>query len=374
MIPSTAPELCPLDDLTALLGADRAAHGRIVFAGGRALEVTAHRNRTAAALPEQFIAHVRPVKLSGPRDGRSQAHEQLRHVSADLGQRFVAALVSLSLCTAPVSAVVEQARTALSGFPTRTQQLGSWVIGTQVSRGRRRLAVWWRTPDGPVRAVAPYLADALRRAGLATTEPDNSAYVYITLGLSAGSDTATRFRVAPGQERRHWDMYDTATGATVRTYRDAEWARGAAESESRSAAAAQQAAVASWELPGIETGQVDNAQVRELAVALALGGHMPYGLTDVDYSQAAGFLIFVSPGEPAVASVVRIMEPGGAMRPKFRAGEPSVEREEFDQDLAAYARLLRGLGRQTTLTPVSVHTDLPSSLGPGQSPGEAGHH
>ncbi|MER6273900.1 hypothetical protein ACFY0B_43470 [Streptomyces sp. NPDC001797] len=107
----------------------------------------------------------------------------------------------------------------------------------------RCAVAWWHTLDGPSQAVAPFMADALRRAGLATTEPHGSGYVFFAEPPAEQSDT--RFPIAPAAAGDGWNLVDEFTGAGLRTYDDQEWAQGIAESANSKADAARRAHVAS---------------------------------------------------------------------------------------------------------------------------------
>jgi hypothetical protein len=190
--------------------------------------------------------------------------------------------------------------------------------------------------------MAPFMADALRRAGLATTEPHGSGYVFFA--EPPAEQSQTRFRIAPSASGEGWDLVDKFTGACVRTYDDPEWAQGITESANREEDAARRAQVASMDLPGLSADLIEQEQFRTLAVELATAGHMPYGLTDVDYTQTPGFHICPS-AEPGKAKVARLLEPWGVIRPGARLEAPEREVERYDKDMEAYARLLARPGR-----------------------------
>ncbi|MET9037296.1 hypothetical protein [Streptomyces mirabilis] len=110
---------------------------------------THNRPRTritvTAVLPEQATAHGIEVKaitvtaLPRPRPSESQAKATARHTADHIRQRLL---------------------------PTHTAAL-----------------------DGPSRTVAPFMADALHRAGLATTEPHGSGYVFFAEPPAEQPDT-----------------------------------------------------------------------------------------------------------------------------------------------------------------------------------------
>ncbi|MER5924895.1 hypothetical protein [Streptomyces mirabilis] len=348
------------------LGADRTEEDadtgrvRVVYADGRALELAPNRPRTritvTAVLPEQATAHGIEVKaitvtaLPRPRPSESQAKATARHTADHIRQRLLpahtAALAELRERTAPQVATLQRADAALSGFLDRPR--GGVAISEQPVRRPLGLTVrcavaWWHTTlDGPSRAVAPFMADVLRRAGLATTEPHGSGYVFFAEPPAEQSDT--RFRIAPAAGGEGWDLVDEFTGACVRTYDDREWAQGIAESANGEEDAARRAAVASMDLPGLSADLIEDEQFRALAVELATAGHMPYGLDDVDYTQTPGFHIYPS-AEPGRAKVARLLEPWGAIRPGARFEAPEREVERYDKDMEAYARLLTRPGQ-----------------------------
>ncbi|MET8453756.1 hypothetical protein [Streptomyces sp. NPDC005209] len=347
------------------LGADRTekdgdtGHVRIIYADGRALELTANRPRTritvTAVLPEQAAAHgieVKPITVTAqprPRPSETQAKATARHTADHIRQRLLpahtAALAELRELTAPQPATLQKADAALSGFLDRPR--GGVAISEQPVRRplgltARCAVAWWHTLDGPSRAVAPLLADALRRAGLATTEPHGSGYVFFAEPPAGQPDT--RFRINPAAQGEGWDLVDEFTGACLRTYDDQEWAQGITESANSEADAARRATVASLDLPGLSEDLIEEEQWRSLAVELATAGHMPYGLDDVDYTQTPGFHIYLS-AEPGTTKVARLLEPWGAIRPGARFEAPEREVERYDKDMEAYARLLTSPGR-----------------------------
>ncbi|MER5200053.1 hypothetical protein ACWD3J_41905 [Streptomyces sp. NPDC002755] len=332
---------------------------RVVYADGRALELTPDRPRTritvTAVLPEQATAHGIEVKaitvtaLPRPRPSESQAKATARHTASHIRQRLLpahtAALAELRERTAPQAATFQRAESALAGFLDRPR--GGVAISEQPVRRplgltARCAVAWWHTLDGPSRAVAPFMGDALRRAGLATTEPHGSGYVFFAEPPAELS--GTRFRIAHAAGGAGWDLVDGFTGACVRTYDDREWAQGVAESANGEEDAARRAVVASMDLPGLSADLIEDQQFRALAVELAAAGHMPYGLADVDYTQTPGFHIYPS-AEPGRAKVARLLEPWGAIRPGARFEAPEREVERYDEDMEAYARLLARPGR-----------------------------
>ncbi|PWI04911.1 hypothetical protein DIZ27_42420 [Streptomyces sp. NWU339] len=240
---------------------------------------------------------------------------------------------------------LQRAESALAGFLDRPR--GGVAISEQPVRRplgltARCAVAWWHTLDGPSRAVAPFMADALRRAQLATTEQHGSGYVFFAEPPAQPSDT--RFRIVPAAGSEGWDLVDEFTGACVRTYDDREWAQGIAESANGEADAARRAQVASMDLPGLSADLIEDEQFRALAVELATTGHMPYGLPEIDYTQTPGFHIYPS-AEPGTAKVARLLEPWGAIRPGARCEAPEREVERYDEDMEAYARLLTRPGR-----------------------------
>ncbi|MBL1110501.1 hypothetical protein JK361_39180 [Streptomyces sp. 5-8] len=332
---------------------------QIVFADGRVLNLTANRPRTritvTAVLPEQAAAHdieVKPITVTArprPRPSETQAKATTRHSAEHIRQRLLpahtAALAELRELTAPQPATLQRADAALSGFLDRPG--GGVAISEQPVRRplgltARCAVAWWHTLDGPSRAVAPFMADALRRAGLVTTEPHGSGYVFFAEPPAEPSDT--RFRIAPAAGGEGWDLVDEFTGACLRTYDDREWAHGIAESANGEEDAARRAAAASLDLPGLSADLIEDEQFRALAVGLATAGHIPYGLTDVDYTQTPGFHIYPS-AEPGRVKVARLLEPWGAIRPGARFKAPEREVERYDKDMEAYARLLTRPGQ-----------------------------
>ncbi|NUK21648.1 hypothetical protein [Streptomyces lunaelactis] len=332
---------------------------RVVYADGRALELAPNRPRTritvTAVLPEQATAHGIEVKaitvtaLPRPRPSEIQDQATARHAADHIRQRLLpahtAALAELRERTAPQPATLQRADAALAGFLDRPQ--GGVAISEQPVRRplgltARCAVAGWHTLDGPCRAVAPFMADVLRRAGFATTEPHGSGYVFFA--EPPAEQSGIRFRIAPAAGGEGWDLVDEFTGACVRTYDDREWAQRIAESANSEEDAARRSEVASMDLPGLSADLIEDEQFRTLAVELAIAGHMPYGLADVDYTQTPGFHIYPS-AEPGTAKVARLLEPWGAIRPGARFEAPEREVERYDKDMEAYARLLSRPGR-----------------------------
>ncbi|WP_369228758.1 hypothetical protein AB5J56_00035 [Streptomyces sp. R21] len=357
------------------LGADRTEQDsdsgrmRIIYADGRALEFALNRHRTritvTAVLPEQAAVHgigVKPITISTlpqPRPTEARATAAARHTVGHIRRRLLpahtAALAQLREHTAPQPATLQRADTALAGFLDRPQ--GAVAISEQPVRrplgwSDRCAVAWWHTLDGPSRAVAPFLADTLRRAGLATTEPHGSGYVFFAEPPAEPSDT--RFRIAPATGGEEWDLVDEFTGACARTYGDREWALAIADGANREEDAARRAKVVSMNLPGMSHDLIEEERFRALAVELATAGHMPYGLSDVDYTQTPGFHIFPSP-QPGAAKVARLLEPWGSIRPGARLEAPDREVERHDKDMETYARLLTKPGRTVAVRTDGIH-------------------
>ncbi|MDV9174231.1 hypothetical protein R6V09_29495 [Streptomyces sp. W16] len=326
---------------------------RVVYADGRALVLAANRPRTritiTAALSEQAADHglsIEPITVTAqprPRPGETQDRATARHTAAHIRRRL---LPQQTAALSHLSPTVEHARTALaSALPDRPGE--QWAIADLPvhhphGEDRHCPIAWWHTPAGESRAVAPFLADILRRAGLVTTEPYGSAHVFFA--QAPAEQPEARFHVAPAPGRTGWDLVDQLTGASVNTYTDTDRAQGAAGSENREAEAARHAGAASLDLPGLWPDLIDRDEFRSLAVELATAGHMPYGLTDADYIRTPGFLIL--PGKnPAVTRVARLLEPWGAIRPGVRREATAQEGERFEKDLEDYARVLAAPGR-----------------------------
>ncbi|MFE4629277.1 hypothetical protein [Streptomyces mirabilis] len=153
------------------LGADRTEKDgdtgrvRIVYADGRALELTPNRPRitVTAVLPEQATAHGIEVKaitltaLPRPRPSETQAKATARHTADHIRQRLLpahtAALAELRERTAPQVATLQRADAALSGFLDRPR--GGVAISEQPVRRplgltARCAVAWWHTLDRPL--------------------------------------------------------------------------------------------------------------------------------------------------------------------------------------------------------------------------------
>ncbi|MEU6653396.1 hypothetical protein ABZ904_29165 [Streptomyces sp. NPDC046900] len=203
---------------------------RITYADGRTLELTPNRPRTritiTAVLPEQATTDdptVEPITVTAqprPRPGETQDKATARHAADHIRRRL---LPQQTATMSRLPATVDRARTALSALPDRPDE--RWAVTDLPVPHPRGLAdrcpiARWHTPSGASRAVAPFLADILRRAGLVTTEPHGSAHVFFADPPIEQPDA--RFTVAPAPGRAGWDLVDQFTGASVHTYDDAE--------------------------------------------------------------------------------------------------------------------------------------------------------
>jgi hypothetical protein len=365
-------------DVAAQLDAQRTEPGdmpgrvRIVYADGRALDLAPNRPRTrltiTAVLPEQAATYgmaIEPITVSTwpqPRPSETQDKATARHIADHIRRRL---LPQQHAALSRMSSAVERARTALSNLPERSEE--RWAIADVPvphphQAAERCPVAWWHTPDGESRAMAPFLADVLRRAGLVTTEPHGGGPVFFAELPTEQPDA--RFHVAPASGRPGWDLVDQYTGASVHTYDDTEWAQGAADSMNRTEEAARRKGVASLDLPGLSGELVETDHVRALAVELAMAGHLPYGLVDGDYEKTAGFLIYPGP-QPGTVHIARLLEPWGSVRPGDRREAPDHQAARYDQDLEAYAQLLSGPGRIVVVQPDGIQvtfTAPPPSL------------
>ncbi|MGI5414152.1 hypothetical protein ACQEV9_46135 [Streptomyces chartreusis] len=347
-------------DVAEQLGARRTEQGgapdrvRIIYADGRTLELAPNRPRTritiSAVLPDKATAQdltVEPITVTArprPRPSETQEQAAARHLTAHIRRRLTPQLTAVHSMVSPT---VERARTALSALPRRTGG-EQWVIADVPvvhpdGLDQPCAIVWWHTPAGASRAVAPFLADMLRRVGLVTTEPHGEAHVFFAEPPT--EQPAERFHIVPASKGDECALVDQFTGACVRTYTDAEWAEGIAESANRADETARHSGACSLDLPGLSEKLIDNAQFRTLALELATAGHMPYGLIDVDYTRTPGFLILQAEGKADVARVARLLEPWGAVRSGERREAPAQEAERFGADLEAYARAMTAPGR-----------------------------
>ena len=347
---------------------------RIVYTDGCALELVPNRPRTrltiTAVLPDEAAAHdlaVEPITVTAqphPRSDETQDKATARHTADHIRRRL---LPQQTAALSRLSPTVELARTALaSALPDRPGErwaLADLPVPHAHGTDQRCPIAWWHTSLGESRAVAPFLADILRRAGLVTTEPYGSGHVFFAEAHTERPEA--RFHVAPASGSAGWDVVDQLTGASLHTYTDAERAQGIAESGNREDDATHLAGVASTDLPGLWPDLIERDQFRALAVELATSGHMPYGLSDVDYTRTPGFLILEPGGKPGVARVARLLEPWGAVRPGARREATAQEGELFDKDLEDYARVLEAPGRTVDVMEDGVRVTFdPATTGP----------
>ncbi|MGW2863403.1 hypothetical protein [Streptomyces sp. NPDC001205] len=355
----------------------RRGAARIVDDEGRALilyqeEAKPDRLFLTARLPEAAEAAgytVRPVTVA--------ARCNPAHAAAHIRRRVLPAHASvLAACCAPAtgpdpaheerstntashtavlgpdSALLERTAAALAAVaPAHEDHKDGWVIGARPSQRRPLPAVWWQAVKNPdadgqagsrERAMVPFLADALRRAGLATTEPRHGRWVFFAAPPAAPAHPRHAAQSSP-ERRASWDVVDRHTGAKVRGCGDQELAAYFAESLNTEHEVRQERHVASLDLPGVQVGAAEEMHLRLVAVALARQGFAPYGLDAVDHADVPGFLVIGSSNTPGQVAVHRVLDPWGGRRPaEGTSGVGSEHR--FDRDLAAYARCLNRSG------------------------------
>ncbi|MFE9559097.1 hypothetical protein ACFYMW_39160 [Streptomyces sp. NPDC006692] len=250
-----------------------------------------------------------------------------------------------------------------------------WVIGKQVSRQRALTAAWWQTTGGAGdngRAMVPFLADALRRAGLSTTEPRHGRWVFFTPPPPAPAHP--RYTVqASSKHSGHWDVVDDYTGAAIRSSGDQERAGYLAEQLETEHDTQRDQGVASLDLPGLEIGEAESTVLRLVAVILARQGFILHGLDGVDHADVPGFLALSCPSRPTQVRVYRVLDPWGGRRPDPGQGAPEGGRR-FDRALAAYARCLTRPGVRAVVDDQHVRVEFlvaPTLLG-GPDNGSAG--
>ncbi|MEU5436496.1 hypothetical protein AB0G73_24385 [Streptomyces sp. NPDC020719] len=342
----------------------------LVFPDGRTVELVPNRRGTRlvirALLPREAAscgigASITVSARPSPVEGESQEQAAVRHTATQIRQRLIpeqlAALADLRKLLAPLDSTLGRAESILSSFPDSPRgavAVGERMVHRPLGLTARCAVAWWRTPAGPSRAVAPFIADALRRGGLATTEPYGSGYVYFA-PPPPDEEPTMRFRLAPGVHHG-WDLVDQYTGACVRTYGDAQWALGVAESAEREYEAARAAEAASLDLAGLSEDLIEAEHVRALAVDLAVAGYMPYGQSAVYDAETPGFLI--CPAPQGAVTVSRLLEPWGSVRPGTRLPAPDHEGEHYDQDLQAYATVLARPGRTVTVAAHEVRVQF----------------
>ncbi|MFD9791311.1 hypothetical protein ACFWXK_10195 [Streptomyces sp. NPDC059070] len=350
---------------------DVQGRAELVFPDGRVLELVPNRRGTRlvirAGLPREAAswgigASITVSARPRPEEGETPEQAAARHTATQIRQRLIpehlAALAELRKHYAPLDSTLERAERILSSFPDSPHgavAVGERMVHHSMGLNVRRAVAWWRTPAGPSRAMAPFIADALRRGGLATTEPHGSGYVFFA-PPPPDEEAVMRFRLVPVGHRAGVDMVDQYTGACVRTYGDAQWALGIAESAERENEAARAAEAASLDLAGLSEDLIEADHVRALAVDLAMAGYMPYGLSGVDDAETPGFLI--CPAPHGAVTVSRLLEPWGSVRPGTRLPAPDHEGEHYDQDLQAYASVLARPGRTVTVTAHEVHVQF----------------
>ncbi|MFI6056318.1 hypothetical protein ACIBCO_40450 [Streptomyces violascens] len=274
---------------------------------------------------------------------------------------------------APAPAAVQaRATAALAAVapPYVPGSCGGWVIGARSSRGRSLPAVWWQAvshsgaddqPANSERGMLPFLGDALRRAGLATTEPHRGRRVFFALPPAIpkeGRHTAKASVDRPGR----WDVVDRYSGAKVRGTGDQDRVAYFVEQLNTEHEVRLSLRVASLDLPGIQVGSAEETRLRLVAVALSRHGFLPYGLDDIDHADVPGFLAVDSSTSPSHVVVYRVLEPWGGTRPAAGQGAPGAG-NRYDRDLEAYARCLNDSGHraQAEGEHVRVRVQLPTT-------------
>ncbi|MEV6796529.1 hypothetical protein AB0M87_32115 [Streptomyces sp. NPDC051320] len=302
---------------------------------------------TARCGARHAAAHVRRKLLPAHADAVTQLREQRSAQPADQAEpdRKHSAVDAKR-----VSAALNKVAPAFGEHSS-----GGWVLDPRRSRGSSRPAVRWQSGlsdqamrDRAVVAMSPYLADALRRDGLSTTETRRGDVVFFA--PPAPEAGAARYAVTASLDRPGVrDLVDSHTGASVRGCTDEKRVQELAEELNAEAERRRNCGHASLALPGLSAAAVEWAELRCLAVDLARSGHMPYGVASVNYADVPGFLILR--GDRSVAYVHRLLDPWGDARPGQRRYGPPVASRRFDKDLAAYAACLPALPGQAAGRP-----------------------
>ncbi|MFE4870502.1 hypothetical protein [Streptomyces sp. NPDC056682] len=255
-----------------------------------------------------------------------------------------------------------------------------WVIGEVVSRRRSLPAAWWQTVarEGDKdraggRGMVPFLADALRRAGLHTTEPRHGRWVYFAPPQPGPALPLSRYAVETSLERSGtWDLVDGYTGAAIRSSGDQERIGYFAEQLENEDDTRRELRAASLDLPGVQAGAEESTVLRMVAVILAREGLVPYGLDGVEHADVPGFLAIACPSRPGQVEVYRVLEPWGSGRPGPGQGAAGGG-QRFDRDLAAYAQCLTRPGIRAAVDGEHVRVEFiaaPTLLGgPGGAVG-----
>lgn len=192
------------------------------------------------------------------------------------------AAVSLDVVTQNVSAVLD----ALAP-PYVQGSCDGWVIGERVSRRCSLPAVWWQTATGSTvdsqagrdaRSMVPFLADALRRAGLETAEPRHGRWVFFTPPPTAPARPRYTVQASPGYSG-HWDVVDGYSGAVIRSSGDHDRAGSFAEDLENEHDVRWELRLASLDLPGIQVGAADEIPLRTVAVSSRARGTSPTAWT-----------------------------------------------------------------------------------------------
>ncbi|MEV6048711.1 hypothetical protein [Streptomyces xanthochromogenes] len=385
---------CRLGSQCHVLADDRQNDAvRIVDDEGRALilyqeETKPERLFLTARLPEAATAQgltLRPVTVA--------ATSTAAHVAAHIRRRLLPALAQTladyekpptpQAPTAASESAADPAPTLADvldafGSPYVPGRGDGWVIGKLVSRRRSLPAVWWQTLAAPddhcrpgtnTRGMVPFLADALRRAGFHTTEPRHGRCVYVAPPRPDLPHPRYTLRTSSGRSGT-WDVVDRYTGAAIRSSSDLVRAEYFAEQLESEYGVRRELRIASLDLPGIQTGAAESAQLRVVAVLLARQGFIPYGLDCVDHADVPGFLALASPVRPGQVEVHRVLEPWGSGRPAPGGGALGAG-HRFDRDLASYARCLTASGVRAAVDRDRVRAEFtagPTLLsGPGDT-------
>ncbi|AVZ70894.1 hypothetical protein SLUN_00040 [Streptomyces lunaelactis] len=369
------------DQIAAELGAncrteptDDPATLRIIDDEGRAILLhhdvaKPSRLTISAQLPTAADDHgvaIKPITVSATLPaGHAAAHIRRRLMPAHA--QALAELASRVADRAPAppveggpsvlsSQVVQRAAVALHEIaPAHCPgEAAGWVIGTGSGRARPLLAAWWQSarstePTSAEEAMAPFLADALRRAGLSTTEPCTERRVFFAVS-PVGADEP-RHVVGPARDRPGaWELVDGCTGARVRSLVDRERAGELAEELDREALMQSASGWASLYLPGLGTEEVQDPRLRAVAVDLARGGHMAYGTGAMGHTEVPGFLVLARSECPHEARVHWLLEPRDGVWPGGRRDAPPAVVERRNQDLTEYARCLTAPSRKVSVS------------------------
>ncbi|MFF9192712.1 hypothetical protein [Streptomyces rochei] len=189
-------------------------------------------------------------------------------------------------------------------------------------------------------AMLPYLADALRRVGLATTMPDecpgqDAGLAPIVTFAEPSTSTLPRYRAV--KSSGSWWVADVTTSRMRRRAASEEAADRMADADNRTERTNRRLGRVSNRLPGMTRELAEVPEYRVVAAQLAAAGYMPANRWESPARPHDGFLMGLSDG-PGIEISHLSTDPEGGVRITRPVDEHQAE--VFDAMLLAYVDVL----------------------------------